>query len=68
MVYVVDADNRRVLMASPVFDTPWAWAGTNSRGGHRGGRGITNTDGRLAIAPNADEIHLFDRFGSARRS
>lgn len=59
-VYVVDADARRVLMAAPIFETPWAWAGTNPRGGHRGGRGITTVDGRLAIA-NADEVHVFDR-------
>jgi hypothetical protein len=60
MVYVIDADRRRILMATPVFETPWAWAGTNPRGGHRGGRGITNAGGRLAIA-NADEVHVFDR-------
>jgi hypothetical protein len=60
MVYVVDADRSRTLMASPVFETPWAWAGSNPRGGHRGGRGIASADGRLAIA-NADEIHVFDR-------
>jgi hypothetical protein len=59
-VYVVDPQARRVLMAAPVFETPWAAAGTNPRGGHRGGRGITTADGRLAIA-NADEIHVFDR-------
>jgi hypothetical protein len=59
-VYVVDPQARRVLMATPVFETPWAWAATNPRGGHRGGRGITSADGRLAIA-NADEIHVFDR-------
>jgi hypothetical protein len=59
-VYVVDADARRVLMAAPVFETPWAWAGTNPRGCQRGGRGITTVGGRLAIA-NADEIHVFDR-------
>jgi len=58
-VYVIDADRRRVLMSSPLFETPWAWAGTNPRGGHRGGRGITAADGLLAIA-NADEIHAFD--------
>jgi len=60
MVYVVDALERRTLMASPVFETPWAWAGNNSRGGHRGGRGMTTAGERLAIA-NADEIHVFDR-------
>ena len=60
MVYVVDADARRALMASPIPETPWGHAGTNPRGGHRGGRGIAVNDGRLAIA-NADEIHLFDR-------
>lgn len=59
-VYVVDAERRRVLSAAPLFETPWAWAGTNPRGGHRGGRGMTAADGRLAIA-NADEIHVFDR-------
>src|SRR4051794_41909685 len=47
-------------MAWPVFETPWAWAGANPRGGHRGGRGITSAGGRLAIA-NADEVHAFDR-------
>jgi hypothetical protein len=59
MVYVVDADAARVLMAAPVFETPWAAAGTNPRGGHRGGRGIAASAGRLSIA-NADEIHVFD--------
>jgi hypothetical protein len=60
MVYVVDAIERRTLMASPVFETPWAWAGNKSRGGHRGGRGMTTAGDRLAIA-NADEVHVFDR-------
>jgi hypothetical protein len=59
-IYVVDAERRRTLMAAPVFETPWAWAGSNFRGGHRGGRGITTAGDRLAIA-NADEIHVFDR-------
>jgi hypothetical protein len=59
-VYVVDADRRRVLTAAPIFETPWAWAGSNPRGGHRGGRGIASAGGRLAIC-NADEIHVFDR-------
>ena len=57
-VYVVDA--RRVLTAAPLFETPWAWAGTNPRGGHRGGRGMASAASRFAIA-NADEIHVFDR-------
>jgi hypothetical protein len=60
MVYVVDADAPRVLMAAPVFETPWAAMGTNARGGHRGGRGIAASGDRLAIA-NADEVHVFDR-------
>jgi len=59
-VYVVDADDGRVLGSADVPETPWAVGGTNPRGGHRGGRGIAASDGRLAIA-NADEIHVFDR-------
>jgi hypothetical protein len=59
-VYVVDLDARRVLMAAPIFETPWRERGTNPRGGHRGGRGVCAYEGRLLIA-NADEIHVFDR-------
>src|SRR5689334_12628863 len=59
-VYVVDAAQRRVLASAPIFETPWAWAGTNPRGGHRGGRGMASHGDRFAIA-NADEIHVFDR-------
>lgn len=59
-VYVVDAAQRRVLASAPILETPWAWASTNPRGGHRGGRGMSSTGDRFAIA-NADEIHVFDR-------
>ena len=60
MVYVVDVNHPRVISATPVFETRWAWAAANPRGGHRGARGIATVDGRIAIA-NADEIHVFDR-------
>jgi hypothetical protein len=58
-LYVVDVDAARVLAAAPIAETPWSRAGTNPRGGHRGGRGLVVADGRLAVA-NADEIHVLD--------
>jgi hypothetical protein len=59
-VYVVDVNTARVLGAAPIPETPWRFAGTNPRGGHRGGRGVATAGGLLALA-NADELHVYDR-------
>jgi hypothetical protein len=57
---VLDLERRRVLSETPVPESAFRAVDPNPRGGYRGAKGLSVSNGRLVVA-NSERLFVFDR-------